>query len=433
MDYLALIKAEYDAADAIQALAKSEGRGVTEAELNQLEAHGVEIKNLKAQQSRMADIEATLKRDTTAAPRSTAGPSTPAITVGADPIEKDPMAGYKNSKEMLRVIVENRGRAGNDDRLKYLAAVGSDEHNTVDGEFGGFAIPDAMIDGVLKVTPEGDPTANLVRNLPLTAPSVQLNARVDKNHNVSVVGGLVVGRQGEFGSPESSRQQMEKITLRPELLTGLTYFTDALLRDSPATVASILSDFPDAFADKEFQEKLNGTGVGQFEGVNNNPAMITVAKEGSQANGSLVLQNVAKMRARCYGYNNAIWLATHDMIPELIKIGGDSDGNGMAIWKQDSVSDIPDSLFGRPLVFTEYLPTVGQEGDLLLCDWSQYLLGTREGMKSSSSIHVRFVESQSAFKFSKENDGRGWWRSALTPKAGANTRSPFIKLGARTA
>ena len=35
--------------------------------------------------------------------------------------------------------------------------------------------------------------------------------------------------------------------------------------------------------------------------------------------------------------------------------------------------DVPDTLLGRPIFFTEYAKTLGDEGDLILAVWSQYL------------------------------------------------------------
>ena len=46
-------------------------------------------------------------------------------------------------------------------------------------------------------------------------------------------------------------------------------------------------------------------------------------------------------------------------------------------------------------------------------------------------MHVRFENHEQVFKFWTENAGAPWWRSALTPKNGANTLSPFVTLAAR--
>jgi predicted phage gp36 major capsid-like protein len=386
---LAQIKAFRDEAHKIKAEA---GENITAEQLDLIEAKLNEADSLEAKAQRVADMNARLG----AAPVAQSVKTGPVIANHKENFESDPKAGFKNAQEMLSVIAKNRGQAGTDKRLNFLAAVGSDEQSTVSGEFGGFAVPKALFSETLKVMPDGDPTANLCRNIPMESPSVSINARVDKNHSTSV---------------------------------GLTYVSKQLLNASPATVASILSDFPDAFAEKEFREKISGTGVGQFEGVLNSAALITVAKETAQTADTVVVKNLGKMMARCYNYESAsvAWLVNHDVLPELMALG---DASGANVFTPSAIEGITYQLFGKPVIVTDKAAALGDAGDVMLINWSEYLVGTYGSEESAESIHVRFEYNESAFKFYKANDGRGWWKSVLTPKAGS-TKSPFIILGAR--
>jgi HK97 family phage major capsid protein len=419
---LAQIKAFRDEAHKIKAEA---GENITAEQLDLIEAKLNEADSLEAKAQRVADMNARLG----AAPVAQSVKTGPVIANHKENFESDPKAGFKNAQEMLSVIAKNRGQAGTDKRLNFLAAVGSDEQSTVSGEFGGFAVPKALFSETLKVMPDGDPTANLCRNIPMESPSVSINARVDKNHSTSVVGGLQVYRTGELNALTSSRQSMEQIDLKAEDLNGLTYVSKQLLNASPATVASILSDFPDAFAEKEFREKISGTGVGQFEGVLNSAALITVAKETAQTADTVVVKNLGKMMARCYNYESAsvAWLVNHDVLPELMALG---DASGANVFTPSAIEGITYQLFGKPVIVTDKAAALGDAGDVMLINWSEYLVGTYGSEESAESIHVRFEYNESAFKFYKANDGRGWWKSVLTPKAGS-TKSPFIILGAR--
>jgi HK97 family phage major capsid protein len=419
---LAQIKALRDEPHKIKAEA---GENITAEQLDLIEAKLNEADSLEAKAQRVADMNARLG----AAPVAQSVKTGPVIANHKENFESDPKAGFKHAQEMLSVIAKNRGQAGTDKRLNFLAAVGGDEQSTVSGEFGGFAIPKALFSETLKVMPEGDPTANLCRNIPMESPSVSINARVDKNHSTSVVGGLQVYRTGELNALTSSRQSMEQIDLKAEDLNGLTYVSKQLLNASPATVASILSDFPAAFAEKEFREKISGTGVGQFEGVLNSAALITVAKETSQTADTVVVKNLGKMMARCYNYESAsvAWLVNHDVLPELMALG---DASGANVFTPSAIEGITYQLYGKPVIVTDKAAALGDAGDIMLINWSEYLVGTYGSEESAESIHVRFEYNESAFKFYKANDGRGWWKSVLTPKAGS-TKSPFIILGAR--
>lgn len=420
------IKALRDEAHKLLAEAGSnvtaEVQDLVESKLNDADA-------LEAKAKRTDSLNARLGTQSTAS-YSSVQTGTPRIESGKDSFERDPKAGFKSSQEMLAAIAKNRGLAGSDSRLKFLAAVGSDEQSTLNGTYGGFSIPKALFGETLKVMPEGDPTANLCRNIPLETPSISINARVDKNHATSVVGGLQVYRTGETGLITSSRESFEQIDLKASDLNGLTYVSQQLLNASPSTVASILADFPMAFAEKEFREKISGTGVGQFEGILNSPALITVAKESAQTAATVVIRNIAKMMARCYNYENSsvAWLINHDVLPELI--AGLGDTSGANIFSPSAVDGITYQLFGKPVIVTDKAAALGSAGDVMLVNWSEYLVGTYGSVSSAESIHVRFEYNESAFKFYKANDGRGWWKSVLTPKTGS-TKSPFIILGAR--
>jgi HK97 family phage major capsid protein len=132
--------------------------------------------------------------------------------------------------------------------------------------------------------------------------------------------------------------------------------------------------------------------------------------------------------ARVHGLDKAIWLLNHDALPQILALG--TSGYAANIWQPSAADGMPDRLYGRPVFFTEYCSSLGDLGDIVLCNFSEYLLGNYQGITNASSIHVRFEQSEEAFKFTKRNDGRPWWTSVLTPKNGS-TKSPFVTLEAR--
>ena len=85
---------------------------------------------------------------------------------------------------------------------------------------------------------------------------------------------------------------------------------------------------------------------------------------------------------------------------------------------------------GKPIFFIEDCSALGDKGDIICGNWSQYLEGFRGGMDFAESMHVRFEYNERAFRVVTRNDGAPWWRTALTPKKG-NTRSPFVTLAER--
>jgi len=77
---------------------------------------------------------------------------------------------------------------------------------------------------------------------------------------------------------------------------------------------------------------------------------------------------------------------------------------------------------------------VGDVGDILLADMSQYYWAEKGGIQGASSMHVRFIYDEMTFRFLVRYDGQPAWSSALTPFKGTTTigtLSPFVALAAR--
>ncbi len=426
------IKAAEDKLAQIVAAAEVDG-GLTDEQQAEIDTLETELSSLDAQKTRLAAINAKLaERAPKPQPRKVqAGGGAPVAAPSRteDLSKDDPKCGYKSHTEFLLSVIE-AGKRGTitDDRLRNLTA-GADEQSTFSDSYGGFLIPEAFRPSLLTLNMMGDPTSGRTTRIPMSGPSVKIPARTDKNHSSSVSGGLRVYRRAESQTVSSSRMQVERITLELHSLMGLAYATDEILRFSPISFAALLENgFRDEFAATVLNEKIRGTGVGEFEGILNSPALISVDKESGQSADTVLFANIKKMRARCYGYGNAIWLYNPDTLVQLMDM---ADDFGRFIWQPSARDGEPDRLLGRPAFECDYCSTLGDAGDIILADWSQYLEAEMGGVEMAQSMHVRFENKEETFRFSVMNDGRGWWRSAFTPAVSSTTRSPFVTLAAR--
>jgi HK97 family phage major capsid protein len=353
--------------------------------------------------------------------------------------DEDPKHGFKDHKEFLTCVMSASQTGQVDERLRSLvspgsgrnATAGSDEQGTYSDPYGGFFVPVSFSPETLRLDPESNPMAGLVRGVPMETPSISFNARVDKDHSSSVSGGLRVYRRKETQTVAASRMEHEQVTLNATGLFGVAYATEELLARSLVSFVTLLgAGFSDEFNAKLVNERLNGTGVGEFEGILNSACKISVSAESGQPAATIVKENIDQMRMRCWRYGSAVWLANHGtlaMLRSLVQVIGTG---GIAVPYLTVSPDGQAMLDGRPLYFTEFCPALGTTGDLILCNWSEYLEGTLTSMSNAESMHVRFLEHERTFKFWTENDARCWWRSALTPKNGP-TRSPFVVLATR--
>lgn len=383
-------------------------------------------------------VTAALREEATKAVQVAKGPG---VRVVKERIDDDPLRGYKNPR-MLMLDVLQVGQKGPDvpdsqlpTGLKTLRvhgkAAGSDEHGEYADPYGGFLIPEAWSPEILRIDPETDPMTGRTKMVPMQSVTVPFQARVDKDHSTSVSGGLTVARDMETVKKTSSRMKFEQVKLTAHGLFGFAYASEDLLTDSPVSFAAILAQgFGDEFTSAIINERLNGTGVGEYMGVMSSPCLLSINKEDDQVADTLKYENVINMRARCWRYHQAIWLANHTTIPQLMLMNVKVGVGGAPVWQPSAREDHPDILLGRPIVFTEYCKIVGDKGDLVLGNWGEYLEGVLQPLQTAESIHVRFDRHERAFKFWVRNAGAPWWRSVLTPKNG-DTLSPFVVLNER--
>lgn len=353
----------------------------------------------------------------------------------------DPKRGYKNHVEFFNDVIK-AGKPGNDmrpdkmpERLKALFnTVGSDEARVASNPDGGFTIPPAFLPGILTTDLQAlqVDSGALTRKVPMDAQVVYVNARVDKNHSSSVSGGFRVYRRAETDTVDASKATFEQIKLEANSLMGLSYATEEILARSPVSFAALIqSGFADEKQSKLNYERIWGSGVGEFTGIQNAGSLISVAKESGQANDTIVGANILKMRARAWRYGSCVWMCNQDTLVQLMSAHITGTNGDVFLFAPGNGTDKPDTLLGRPVLFDENCATLGDLGDIMLVNWNEYLEGTLGGASFEESIHVRFIYNERAFRFTMYNDGQPWWRTALTPKKSATTLSPFVTLAAR--
>ena len=105
-------------------------------------------------------------------------------------------------------------------------------------------------------------------------------------------------------------------------------------------------------------------------------------------------------------------------------------GSGSALSRLVDFGDGGMTLAGRPVFSLEQCPALGSLGDIILVDPTQYAVATRS-VRFQSSIHVRFLYGESAFRLSVRVDGQPYWAAPITAKNVVSTQSPFVALAAR--
>lgn len=319
-----------------------------------------------------------------------------------------------------------------DERLSTRAASGLNETTPSDG---GFLVQQDFVTELLKRTYETGILASKVKKIPIStnANGMKINAiDEDSRANGSRWGGVQTYWEGEADEITASKPKFRQMELSLKKLTGLCYATDELLQDAAALEAVIRQAFAEEFGFKIDDAILSGSGEGEPLGILNSGAIVTVAKEASQTD-TITVENLIKMWNRLWSRSraNAVWYINQELEPYLYTL---KIGDKPVYIPAGGLSEKPyGTLFGRPVVPIEQCSAAGEVGDIILADIGQYILIDKGGIKSASSIHVRFLYDENVFRFIYRVDGKPIWTKPLTPYKGSATVSPFVTLAKRSA
>jgi HK97 family phage major capsid protein len=401
-----------------------------------------EIDALKAERAGiLANIETrtALDNEERTLPADIAGPADALppktdgeVRVGGDREAERPFA---NLGDQLRAVATSTGPGATIDKRLYRvheefrAATGQSEAIAADG---GFLVDQPLANGLIKRMFDGGEILSRVNRIPIgaNANGVRFNRlKEDSRADGSRFGGVRGYWLAEAGALTASQMKFEQMELRLHKVGAVVYATEELLQDSTALEGEVNASVP---AELRFQVEnaiVNGDGSGKPLGFKSVAAYLSVAKETGQAADTVVAANAAKMWGRMLpgSFANAVWLVDQTVLPQLpLMTLGDQP-----VWLPNFQESPNGTLLGRPVITSEHLSPVGDAGDIILADLSQYRFIDKGGITPAVSMHVRFLYDERTFRFTYRVDGQPEYRLPLTPKSGGDTQSPFITVAAR--
>lgn len=308
-------------------------------------------------------------------------------------------------------------------------------NNTLINSEGGFLVPEEFSTILM----------NQIQGQAVIAPrtmGIPINSRIkmpylrDDDKSASWAGGVQVTWGNEGSTLTNSKFEVNQVELALKKMHALITTTDELMDDSAVALGTVLSTLSSIALSKEFDEQIvNGTGVGRPLGYMNAPALITVPKVSGQTATTINTTNVTDMWKRMANPGNAVWLVNRDALTQIYKLNlAVGTAGGANVFMFNIAERQSETIFGAPIIWTEHAQTLGTTGDISCVDLSAYLTATKAGgaaIKSSSSLHVRFLTDEQVFKFTMRVDGQPWWPAPQTPKHGSSTISPFVALQTR--
>jgi HK97 family phage major capsid protein len=298
---------------------------------------------------------------------------------------------------------------------------------------GGFLVPEEFRSDMLMVALENSLIRPRATIIPMGTQRVSIPSVDSTTDASSVFGGIIVTWVDEGTAPAETQSKFAATTLDAKKLMAFLTAPNELVADAPAFGGYLDATLPQAVAFEEDYRFMQGSGSGEPLGfVNCNAAVIASAVSGQGAS-TIIVDNLAAMFSRMFpsSLTRAIWLANIDTFPQLALMAVSGTlGNSSPVWMNNGIVGAPPiSIYGRPVYFTEKLPSLGTTGDIVFVDPAFYLVGDRQTMQASASPHFQFNVDKTAYKIIERVDGRPWLNSAITPKSGsANTLSFVVQL-----
>lgn len=324
-----------------------------------------------------------------------------------------------------------------DYHMKANSPAGMNE--TFSGQDGGALIPPEFVAQILMRLYAND-LMNRTQLIPLGGNSIKIPAINETSRaDGSRFGGVASYWRKEAGTVAATKPSLATVSLDLNSLMVFMTPTSELLEDTGGALETYLAQL----AAMEIQFKIgdsivNGDGDGKPKGITSGgtPCKITQAKESGQAAGTIVTNNVTKMWSRLHTScrADAIWIYDQSIEPALPQMTVGTAGSQLAVYMPPGgLSGSPyGTLMGRPMIPVEFCQQLGTEGDIVLWSPSQYLMATKGGIQTATSMHLYFDSNQMAFRFIIRIDGKPWWSSALTPKSGGPTQSCIVTLATRS-
>ncbi len=284
--------------------------------------------------------------------------------------------------------------------------------NTMSGPDGGYAVPQDAAESILM--PAVGALLPLCRIIPVTrGGSIELPIDLSTPYAET---GIVAGWSIEGTQLPQKKPVLNMTQFFLKKLIALVPCTEELLEDSAALAAYLPLALQLAVTRRINDAIIGGSGVGQPLGILKSNALLSVAKDGGQTAATITATNIAGMLARSLDPIASTWVmnpAAYGQITALAAFDGASN-----------------TLAGLPIVTTDSCPAMGSVGDIILGDFSGYLMAAKTPELNGSS-HLWFDQDTTAFKFSFRADGMPMLAAPITPPNSPVTRSHFVTIAAR--
>lgn len=303
------------------------------------------------------------------------------------------------------------------------------------GVDGGFDVPEVWYRGVIDQAMQGSEFAQRCRVFPADSNNLTIPMLDTASRNTGVAG-LLANWAAENSEQTAQVLKWRAVAMKLRKTFILSEASSELVEDGISYEAQLTSGMSIATAQTLDAGILYGTGVGQPLGILNSPGAIMIAADTSQTADTVSWTNLVRMYSRLAPgcQKRATWFCSPQVLPSLmaVKVPGTDAPALLSGGYNDAGAGAPAmSIFGRPLVVTEVCPSVGEIGDIVFADMSQYGLLMKRTARMENSNAPGFSRDVVSFRMIARVDGLPLWDSPITPHNGGTTLTWATYLAAR--
>ena len=210
----------------------------------------------------------------------------------------------------------------------------------------------------------------------------------------------------EEGTINDSDDAFTQVSIGAYKLGTIIKVSNELLNDSVFNLEAYISkEFGRRIGTKEEDAFFNGNGVGKPVGIFNatggaQTGITTASATEIKADEIIDLFYSLKASYR----KKAVWIVNDSTIKAIRKL---KDANGNYLWQPALTSGTPDTLLGRPVYTSSYIPTIAAGAKTIAFgDFSYYWIADRQGRNFKKLSELYAATDQTGFVATQRVDGK---------------------------
>lgn len=210
----------------------------------------------------------------------------------------------------------------------------------------------------------------------------------------------------EEGTITESDDAFSQVSIGAYKLGTLIKVSNELLNDSVFNLEQYISkEFARRIGTKEEDAFFNGDGSGKPVGIFNSTGGAEVGVTTASATAITADEVIDLFYSLGAPYRKkAVWVLNDATVKAVRKL---KDGNGNYLWQPALTADTPDTLLGRPVKTSSYVPTIASGAKVIAFgDFSYYWIADRQGRVFKKLSELYAATDQTGFVATQRVDGK---------------------------